>query len=466
MKFVLSMIVLFAVTHAIAQDQPPVRKYYCPPCNCHNDGIQFDKPGTCPDPGCGMELLPVDGPFVESKLKFFVQFLRSPSLIRVYDMLIFPAIIQALILGLILIFRGSANRYPPMFLATLLGALAFQNIKFYYVLMVLVNYISSTGGNPEYNIELLSFPLSGVLFIGPALYFYVKSLTHGDFRFTTKDLLHFVPGVMFIIANSIVFFNLVSPDHSKLVKLLTSFASAENVLAISLSFFYIVAAIREMQKHELWIYQHFSTTTRKSLRWLRSLIIILSVVWVVWLFAVVINLFTGDFILTYLSAYPFQVITSIIIFWVGYAGFLQSEIFSLEISLERNVEHLRSTAKKETETNQEIKSRILRAMEQDKLFLIPDLTLASLGQQLNLSPKGISQTLNSDLNKNFHDFINSYRVEEVKKRLLNPAYQHLTILAIALDSGFNSKSSFNRIFMQTEGISPKIFREKTLIEKD
>jgi AraC-like DNA-binding protein len=102
----------------------------------------------------------------------------------------------------------------------------------------------------------------------------------------------------------------------------------------------------------------------------------------------------------------------------------------------------------------------LKAMEIDKLYLVPDLTLSMLANQLTISAKSISQMLNHELNKNFHDFINEYRVEEVKKRLVDPDYRHFTILAIALDSGFNSKSSFNRVFMKITGMSPKEFKEK------
>ncbi|MFZ6009212.1 MAG: helix-turn-helix domain-containing protein, partial [Bacteroidota bacterium] len=422
----------------------------------------FDRPGICPDPSCNMELLHAEGEFLESRQRFMEKFFRAEWIGRVYGTLVLPAIIQGIILSLMLVFRGGANRWPSYFLATLIIALSLQNIKFYYVLNVLVQYVSNTGGNPEYNLRSLSFPLSGVLFIGPALFLYVRSLT-SEFKFGLRDALHFSPGILFIIINSVVFFGIAAqnpPAHAALVKFFSIVSSVENALAIGLSFYYIFSSIRLIKRHELWVYQHFSTTSRKSLNWLRNLVIALSIVWLVWLFSTVINFFTRDFILTYLSSYPFQVVTSILIFWVGYVGFIQSEVFSVEISMERKMDDLKSTAKKETETNQEIQNALIKGMENDKLFLVPDLTLAMLGQQLNLSPKSISQTLNNDLDKNFHDFINEYRVEEVKKRLLDPAHDHLTILAIALDSGFNSKSSFNRIFMKNTGMSPKEFKEK------
>ena len=459
MKRFLILTVFLQVLAFSSGAQHEQTKYYCPPCNCSRDGILFDKPGICPDSACTMDLLPVKGAYQKSKVKMWVTFLRSDWLLQIYDVLILPAVIQGIILSLILIFRRTSNRLPSYFLAALIISLSLQNIKFYYVLNVLISYISNTGGNPEYNIQSLSFPISGVLFIGPALHFYVRSLSSSEFKFRFKHLLHFVPGFLFMIINSVVFFGLSgsSAIHSSLIRTFSTLSSLENALAIVLSFYYIFLSVRLMQKHELWVHEHFSTTSRKSLHWLRNLIISLSFVWVIWLFAVIINFFTQDFILTYLSSYPFQTATSVIIFWIGYVGFIQGEIFSMELSFEKKMDTLTSV-KKGPDSNHEVKRVLLKAMEHDKLFLVPDLSLAMLGHQLSISPKNISITLNNELNKNFHDFINEYRIEEVKKRLRDHQYEHLTILAIAMDSGFNSKSSFNRVFMKATGMSPKEYK--------
>lgn len=455
------LFLIFVFLSASAQHHP--KKYYCPPCNCRNDGLIFDKPGVCTDTLCRMELLPVEGPYQESKLKIWTKLLRKDWL-GFYDTLILPAIIQGIILSLLLLFRKNENKLPARFLATLVVGLSVQNIKFFYLANVLNNYISTIGGNPEYAIQSLSFPLTGILFIGPALYFYVRSLTISEFRFNYRHALHFLPGIAFIVIYSLAFSGIANsenpPVHRFVISLYSTISTAENLLAISLSFYYILLSVKLIGNHEVWVYQHFSTTSRKSLRWLRNLVISLSLVWIIWFFAVVINFFTRDFILTYLGYYPFQIATSIIIFWIGYVGFIQGEIFSMEVSFEQKINSLKPNVKKEPETNYEVKKALLKAMESDKLFLTPELSLAMLAHQLNITPKNISQALNNDLNKNFHDFINEYRVEEVKKRLINRAYNHLTILSIAMDSGFNSKSSFNRIFMKATGMSPKEFREK------
>ncbi len=100
-------------------------------------------------------------------------------------------------------------------------------------------------------------------------------------------------------------------------------------------------------------------------------------------------------------------------------------------------------------------------MKSSKPYLNPELTLSQLAGELGISGHILSQVVNEKFGLNFFDFINSYRVEEFKERASDPRYTNFSLLGIALDSGFNSKSAFNRIFKQKTGITPSQFR-KTL----
>jgi AraC-like DNA-binding protein len=103
---------------------------------------------------------------------------------------------------------------------------------------------------------------------------------------------------------------------------------------------------------------------------------------------------------------------------------------------------------------------LLGLMEREKPFTKNDLTLQELAEPLDLSPHNLSEVINTQLGKNFYDFVNSYRVAEVQRRLADPASDNLTLLAIGIEAGFNSKSSFNAVFKKHTAMTPSEYREQ------
>lgn len=103
-------------------------------------------------------------------------------------------------------------------------------------------------------------------------------------------------------------------------------------------------------------------------------------------------------------------------------------------------------------------TRISLDMEQKQYYLDPDLTLTALAEKTETSQAYLSQVINQHFQKNFFDFVNHYRVEEFKRRISDHRHRHLSILGIALECGFNSKSSFNRIFKKLTGENPSSYR--------
>ncbi|MCX7985881.1 MAG: AraC family transcriptional regulator [Bacteroidales bacterium] len=106
----------------------------------------------------------------------------------------------------------------------------------------------------------------------------------------------------------------------------------------------------------------------------------------------------------------------------------------------------------------EIESKLYRAMEEEKVYLRPQLSLQELAKKVNLSPSMLSQILNIYFNSNFSDFVNQYRVRAVIEKLQNPYYNRFNIVVLAYESGFNSKASFHRIFKQHTGKTPTEYK--------
>jgi len=112
----------------------------------------------------------------------------------------------------------------------------------------------------------------------------------------------------------------------------------------------------------------------------------------------------------------------------------------------------------EAESNQ-ILSRLTTLMEEQEIYLNPDLSLSILSKYLGISDKSCSLFFSSALDTNFNKYINKYRVDAFKEKVRSGKYESLTLLGIAFDSGFDSKSTFYRVFKQMEGVSPSAYKK-------
>jgi AraC-like DNA-binding protein len=106
---------------------------------------------------------------------------------------------------------------------------------------------------------------------------------------------------------------------------------------------------------------------------------------------------------------------------------------------------------------QAYKQQLEALMLQQKPYLEAQLTLPELALQMKISLHLLSKVINDGYDKNFHDFVNTYRIEEFKNLIVKPQYKHQTILAAALDAGFNSKTAFNRAFKKITNSTPREF---------
>jgi AraC-like DNA-binding protein len=100
-------------------------------------------------------------------------------------------------------------------------------------------------------------------------------------------------------------------------------------------------------------------------------------------------------------------------------------------------------------------------METDKPFIYSSLKLNQLAKMIGTTPNSLSQVINEESEQNFYDFINGYRIDEAKKMIRDPANAQVTLLSIAYDAGFNSKSAFNAAFKKYTGMTPSQFRKNS-----
>jgi AraC-like DNA-binding protein len=145
-------------------------------------------------------------------------------------------------------------------------------------------------------------------------------------------------------------------------------------------------------------------------------------------------------------------------FWIGLEGFGRGNLIFVKHNEEKTEN--KNFSRLTTHEIQSQVERINQLMALEKIYLNENLNLREFALHLKADPNFISFILNNYLGGNFYDFVNRYRIEEVKNKLNNPDYKHLSLLGIALESGFNSKTTFNRVFKQVMGITPTEFQKK------
>ena len=186
---------------------------------------------------------------------------------------------------------------------------------------------------------------------------------------------------------------------------------------------------------------------RNELRWLHRLLAGFGLLWLLWIPYTAVNYFGYHNQLSSAAYYPLYLLLAMTMIWIGAVAFLRPEI---ELPAELSPALKRSAS---TELRQK-GVWLKRAMEDKRYYQDPELSLSSLAEKLEIHTHELSRIINIALKKNFSDFVNDFRVRDVARKMQDPAYDHITLLGIAFESGFNSKSTFNRIFKQVTGKSP------------
>ena len=295
---------------------------------------------------------------------------------------------------------------------------------------------------------------------GPLLFLYTGSLTSYFTKWKPKYLLHFLPVIIFY-CYYFDFFISSGQEKIEFVKKLIIKPDIFHIFffpAIILSgFSYIFLTFLLFRKHRRNILNNLSNSNEENnLHWLRNLLIGLLVIWLVVLF----DNFVLDSSLTDPAIY---VSVSLFVAFIGFFGLRQGNIFMnlpngslpAELTVEEQQRYSKSGLKEERAT--EIQQFLIKLMEEKKLFLDENISLPQLAGMLNIHPNYLSQVINERFQKNFYDFINSYRIEEFKRLVASGKNKNKTFFALALDCGFNSKASFNNSFKKITGITPSEF---------
>ncbi len=308
--------------------------------------------------------------------------------------------------------------------------------------------------------------LSGaVVFLhGPVIWFYFRSLSSKIFHFKVKDLLHLIPFVI----------NLVIILPAFVRQKLAPFTETErNILMVAKLISIIVytsITIIHLNWHKKSIKDYFSSTDKKELQWLQLVLYGFLIIWILALLSQVAVQVSSQLVSKDNADLIVNVSVSLLVIIIGYYGFRQGSVFQ-NVPVQIVTEEMKSETKKEEEKVettsvkykksgleklrvQKLAALLQEHMEEEHPYFEPELTLLRLSKAVNLSANDLSQVINEHFQVNFFDFINGYRVKAFKNAIANGEMDTKSLLGIALESGFNSKASFNRAFKKMTGQTP------------
>lgn len=319
--------------------------------------------------------------------------------------------------------------------------------------------------------QLLSISLLSLFMLhGPFLYYYILTLVSDKKQIYKKDLMHLVP---FILFNFYILIASFSPNISE--KLNIEKLSLDNnppllfLLFLILTAFsgtvYFLLTFKLFRKLDINIFNNFSNSADIDLDWLRKLVLIFGVLWTALISVTVIHHVFHMFSMVFCTDGLFLSL-SVFVILIGYFGLKQKVIFTNENVIVTDdisrVQQKYSGSRLNELEEEQYAEKLISHMDLLKPYLNPDLTLPQLAVELGISSHLLSQVINEHFKLNFFDFVNQYRVEAFKELIGNPKYDNFSLLGIAFECGFNSKSAFNRVFKKSTGLTPSQYKDTAL----
>lgn len=324
--------------------------------------------------------------------------------------------------------------------------------------------------------DLMAFQLNISLLLAPLFFIYIRSLTKTQDQRPYLLVLHLGPYFLtwlywlylFTVHTEYELYVLFSETPDAELPLLFVLALLLDTLAIPV---YVGWSLWVLRKHQHTISEAFSYTEGIDLKWAKALVYSAGVLW---LGIAVPESLRGD-VTWSLDERSLQIgyaVATLFIFYLGYFGLKQGHMITWQPhdasrlaghqpdeTPEPVTKYLKSGLKEgEAQVHAET---LIRYVTTEKPYIQSRLSIQDLAQALDMPVRHLSQVINEHLDQSFYDFINRYRVEEFKKRVVDPQHKNYTVLSIAIDCGFNSKSSFNRIFKKVEGCTPTEYMKRS-----
>jgi len=381
-----------------------------------------------------------------------------------YALIPFLTLLQASIFAVLLLLRGwREEQRSDCWLALLLVLFGLSGVP-YLLGMAGINYLWDEW--PFYPWQYFG------LAVPPTIYLFLHSLVNTDFRWQPRLLWHYAPYLVNFVYHLSV--GLQGADFAeKWQREVDSpyliFVGVEAVELVQ-HVVYLLLSLRLYRQYRQWIEREFSDLGKVEYAWFRGFLFVFALKTVeVWAFSAY-YLCVGE---QYDKLWWGYFSDTVMVYFLSIFGYAQQPVrggvrFSVRVvnrpfPAEQNDEMTADEMTVSTARDLDLetwKTRVLDFFDRERPYLRPELTLSELAAQMRTNHSVLSQVINAGFGVNFNDFVNGYRVAAFQEKIRLPENAHLTLLAVALDCGFNSKATFNRAFRKLAGMSPKEFVEQ------
>ena len=317
----------------------------------------------------------------------------------------------------------------------------------------------------SYREFLFFMPFQQLYLIGPVFYFYVKALLDKNLKLKQNDIIHFVPALGYLIYSLVVFisdkfilneFYFYADGKDKDLDFWYQMAGLISML------FYLFMSLKDYFAYRKLSLQQVSFADEIAFKWIKHFTVAFSVILILRVLFFVLNPEWGEFG----SKYWYYLCFSILLLYISITGYTHTIKTSLKPSYRMlKIEPEKEERKSKNDSEEVLafekwKKEITYLFEVKEIYKNPNLTLTDVANQLNTNRNIISKTINKEFEMNFNDFVNQKRAEAVIQMLKKGMQTTNTLLGIAFENGFNSKTTFNRAFKKYTSYSPKQFIEK------
>jgi len=314
----------------------------------------------------------------------------------------------------------------------------------------------------QYAPAIAGFQMPIRMLLGPAFYFYACAAMSPTNKISNRHYLIAFSGLLIVVIAMLPFVFVISPQDKlalanpltrdpQLWKIAISTCLFSAVAFIVYTYGYLIAALRLHAHHRLQLMERFSEIGKRSMDWLRIVLIIWGVVWFI---------YTVNYVSTFLGVKWFVIKSSlplaelIILLAFTHLSLNQMVLSPNEKAQEQNPP-VRNAILSEAKMK-EVAEKLISAMDDKALFKLDDLSLNTLSMEVSVSENHISETLSQYLHTNFFQFVNGYRIEEAKNLLSST---DMSVSTIVYEVGFKSKSTFNSAFKKIVGATPTAFKK-------